>query len=263
MTTNGERECALVTGASAGIGMEFARLLAADGRDVVLLARSRDKLRALADELSAAHGINASIVPADLGEPDAAQAVFEAVRDSGRRIDILINNAGLLVEGPFDAIDLGKQLQLLQVNVVAMTALTYLFLAPMRQRGRGRIMNVASVASFLPVPNLAVYAASKAYVRSFSDALGQELSGTGVTVTALCPGVTDTGMVQGTTLGSMPSMMIMDPKAVAAEGYRACMAGTPIHVPGIANELAVQWIKYQPSWLLRAASRFMRKPQDK
>jgi len=156
------------------------------------------------------------------------------------------------MEGRFNTLDLDKQLQLLQVNIVAMTAMTHLFLAPMLERKRGRILNVASVASFMPVPNLAVYAASKAYVRSFGDALFQELSGSGVTVTTLCPGVTATGMVQGTDLGSVPSVMIMDPKSVAQEGYRACMAGKPVHVAGVANELAVQWIKYQPSWLVRA-----------
>ena len=178
------------------------------------------------------------------------------------QVDLLVNNAGLLHEGQFSAIDLDQQLQLLQVNVVAMTALTYLFLSPMLERKRGRILNVASVASFMPVPNLAVYAASKAYVRSFGDALSQELSGTGITVTTLCPGVTDTALVEGTDLGSLPSVMIMDPKSVAQEGYRACMAGTPVHVAGIANELAVQWIRYQPSWLMRAVGGLLNKSRS-
>lgn len=252
-----ERQCALVTGASGGIGLELARILAENRFDLVLLARSRDKLQALAGELKAAHGVNVTIAPADLSEPNAAQAVFEAVSGSGVQVNLLVNNAGLLHEGQFSAIDLDKQLKLLQVNVVAMTALTYLFLAPMLERKRGRILNVASIASFMPVPNLAVYAASKAYVRSFGDALSQELNGTGITVTTLCPGVTDTGMVEGTDLGNLPSVMIMDPKSVAQEGFRACMAGTPVHVAGIANELAVQWMKYQPSWLLRVAGGFL------
>ena len=122
-------------------------------------------------------------------------------------------------------------------------------------------MNVASVAAFMPVPNLAVYAASKAYVLSFGDALFQELSGTKITVTTLCPGVTDTGMVHGTSLGGLPGM-IMDAKTVAQEGYRACMAGKPVHVAGIANELAVQWIKYQPRWLMRAFGGVFGKSSD-
>ena len=262
-TNENEGQCALVTGASAGIGQELARVLAANSFNLVLLARSRDKLQALANELSAAHGIRTTIVPADLSEPGAAQAVFQAVRDAGTQIDLLVNNAGLLMEGRFNALDLDKQLQLLQVNIVAMTAMTHLFLAPMLERKRGRILNVASIASFMPVPNLAVYAASKAYVRSFGDALFQELSGSGITVTTLCPGVTDTGMVQGTDLGSVPSVMIMDPKSVALEGYRACMAGKPVHIAGLANELAMQWIKYQPSWLVRAVGSVLSKGRDR
>ncbi len=262
-TDSNEGQCALVTGASGGIGEELARVLAANKFNLVLLARSRDKLQSLANELAAAHGVRTTIAPADLGEPGAAQAVFQAVSEAGTQVDLLVNNAGLLVEGQFSALDLDKQLQLLQVNVVAMTAMTHLFLAPMLARKRGRILNVASVASFMPVPNLAVYAASKAYVRSFSDALYQELSGSGVTVTTLCPGVTATGMVQGTELGRMPSMMIMDAKTVAEEGYRACMAGKPVHVAGIANELAVQWIKYQPSWLVRAVGGLLNQNRDK
>jgi short-subunit dehydrogenase len=262
-TNENEGRCALVTGASAGIGQELARVLAANKFNLVLLARSRDKLQALANELSAAHGVRTTIVPADLSEPGAAQAVFQAVRDAGTQIDLLVNNAGLLMEGRFNALDLDKQLQLLQVNIVAMTAMTHLFLAPMLERKRGRILNVASIASFMPVPNLAVYAASKAYVRSFGDALFQELSGSGITVTTLCPGVTDTGMVQGTDLGSVPSVMIMDPRSVALEGYRACMAGKPVHIAGLANELAMQWIKYQPSWLVRAVGSVLSKGRDR
>lgn len=256
-------QCALVTGASAGIGQELARVLAANKFDLVLLARSRDKLQELANELSTAHGVRTTVASADLGEPGAAQAVFRAVQDAGTQVDLLVNNAGLLVEGRFNVLDLDKQLQLLQVNIAAMTAMTHLFLGPMLERKRGRILNVASIASFMPVPNLAVYAASKAYVRSFGDALFQELSGSGITVTTLCPGVTATGMVQGTDLGSMPSVMIMDPKTVAQEGYRACMAGKPVHVAGLANELAVQWIKYQPSWLVRAVGSVLSQGRDR
>ena len=251
-TKRNEGQCALVTGASGGIGLELARTFAENRFSLVLLARSRDKLEDLARELEARHGTKVTIVPADLSEPGAAQAVFDSLTDAGVQIDLLVNNAGLLLEGRFGAIGLDEQLRLLQVNIVALTALTRLFLGPMLERNCGRILNVASVAAFMPVPNLAVYAASKAYVLSFGDALSQELSGTKVTVTTLCPGVTDTGMVRGTSLGGLPSMMIMDAKTVAQDGYRACMAGKPVHVAGIANELAVQWIKYQPSWLRRA-----------
>ena len=262
-TKDSERQCALVTGASGGIGLELARVLAANKFSLMLLARNRDKLHALARELNADHGVDATVIPADLGDPGAPQAVFDTLKDAGARVDLLVNNAGLLFEGRFNATSLEDQLQLLQVNVVAMTALTRLFLGPMLERNTGRILNVASVAAFMPVPNLAVYAASKAYVLSFGEALSQELSGTKVTVTTLCPGATDTAMVQGTTtLSSLPRMMIMDAKAVAAEGYRACMAGKPVHVAGTANELAVQWIKYQPSWLTRAIGGVLARSRD-
>jgi short-subunit dehydrogenase len=250
--SDNEGQCALVTGASGGIGLELAREFAANRFSLVLLARSRDKLQELARELKASHGTKVTIVVADLSEPAAPQAVFDSLKDAGVRVDLLVNNADLLLEGGFSAIDLDDQLRLLQVNIVAMTALTRLFLTPMLERNSGRILNVASVAAFMPVPNLAVYAASKSYVLSFGEALSQELSGSKITLTTLCPSVTDTGMVHGTNLGKMPSMMIMDAKTVAQEGYRACMAGKPVHVAGLANELAVQWIKYQPSWLLRA-----------
>ena len=262
MTTRGnDGQYALVTGASGGIGLELARVLAANRFNLVLLARSRDRLEELARELDAQHGTKVTIVPA-LSEPGAAQAVFDSLSDTGVQIELLVNNAGLLLEGRFDAMGLDEQLRLLQVNIVALTALTRLFLGPMLERKRGRLLNVASVAAFMPVPNLAVYAASKAYVLSLGDALSQELSGTKVTVTTLCPGVTDTGMVHGTSLGSLPGMMIMDAKTVAQEGYRACMAGKPVHVAGIVNELAVQWIRYQPSWLRRAFSNVLGKGRD-
>jgi uncharacterized protein len=260
MTTNrNDGQTALITGASGGIGLEIARVLAANGFSLVLLARSRDKLEDVACELETQHGTRATIFPVDLGEPGAAQAVFDSLNDAGVQIDLLMNNAGVLFEGRFGASGVDEHLRLLQVNVIALTTLTRLFLGPMLERNRGRILNVASVAAFMPVPKLAVYAASKAYVLSFGDALSQELSGTNVTVTTLCPGVTDTGMVHGTSLGSLPGMMIMDAKAVAQEGYRVCMAGKPVHVAGIANELAVQWIKYQPNWLRRAVGNILGK----
>ncbi|HJQ57316.1 MAG TPA: SDR family oxidoreductase [Vineibacter sp.] len=246
------RRRALVTGASEGIGRELATVFAANQFDLVLLARNRDRLHELAVELKTAHGIDAAIAPADLSEPAAPQAVFDSMREQGFVIDVLVNNAGLLFEGEFKEIAADDHLRLLQLNVVAVTALTRLFVGDMVGRGGGRVLNVASVAAFMPIPRLAVYAASKAYVLSFSEALSEELKGTGVTVTALCPGVTSTAMVGGTDLSRLPSMMIMDAPAVAREGYTACMAGKAVHVAGPANDIAVQWIKYQPDWLVRS-----------
>jgi short-subunit dehydrogenase len=196
-------ESVLVTGASAGIGRELASAFAREGYRVVLLARSDDKLRELALELKTAHQTDVTIVPADLGDRDAPRAVFDGLRDNGIEIDVLVNNAGAMSEGPFNQIALDEHLRLLQLNVVALTALTRLFLEPMLSRNSGRILNVASIAAFMPVPHLAAYAASKAYVLSLSEALSEELKGTNVTVTALCPGLTDTGMVHGTDLAKM------------------------------------------------------------
>lgn len=259
---DGKSECALVTGASGGIGLEFAHILAEKGFDLVLLARSAGKLQEIANELKTKYGTKVTVVPADLGDPNTPQAVFDTLTNANIQVDLLVNNAGLLFEDRFNAISLDDTTQLLRVNIVAMTAMTHLFLGPMLERNNGRILNVASIAAFVPVANLAVYAASKAYVLSFGEALSQELSGSKITLTTLCPGVTETAMVHGTNLASVPKMMIMDAKTVAQEGYRACMAGKPVHVAGIANELAVQWIKYQPSWLMRAVGGFLSKSRN-
>ena len=250
-----------MTGASGGIGLELARELAANGFDLVLVARRRDKLQELADRIAAEHGVAAKVIAADLAEPSAPQAVFDAVAEAGLRIDVLVNNAGLLLEGRFGELPVEDEVRLVQVNVVALTALTRLFLGPMLERGEGRILNVASVAAFSPLPDFAIYAASKSYVLSFGDALHQELRSTKVTVTTLCPGATETALIEGTSLSKMPSAMIMDARTVAREGYRALMAGKAVHVPGMANEIATQWMKYQPTWLRHAfTSAFLRRP---
>jgi len=245
--------CVLVTGASAGIGQELARVFVEGGFALVLLARSRDKLRELAEDLKAAHGAQVTILPADLNDPKAPQAIFDALRDKAIAVDILVNNAGVLFEGEFAATALEDHLRLLQVNVMALTALTRLFLGPMLDRRRGRILNVASTGAFMPIPSLAVYAASKAYVLSLTEALSEELKGAGVTATALCPGFTNTGMVAGSKRGRrIPSLAVMDAKAVAREGYSACLSGRAVQVAGLANNFAVSGIRVLPRWLVRA-----------
>jgi len=244
--------CVLVTGASAGIGQELAKAFAQGGFALVLLARRSDKLRGLAEELKAEHGAQVTILPADLSDPDAPQAIFEALRERSIDIDILVNNAGLLFEGDFAATALEDHLRLLQVNVVALTALTHLFLDPMLDRRSGRILNVASAGAFMPIPSLAVYAASKAYVLSLTEALSEELKGTGVTATALCPGFTDTGMVARSKRGrQIPSIIVMDAKSVAQQGYSACLSGKAVVVAGLANDLTVSGIQFLPRWLVR------------
>lgn len=244
--------CVLLTGASGGIGRQLAEVFAANGWRLVLSARSTDRLRALARELTAKHGTKATILPADLADPASPQAIFDALRAREVEVDILVNNAGLLLEGELADAPLADQLGLLQVNIVALTALTRLFLDPMLARGSGRILNVASTAAFVPIPRLAAYAASKAYVLSLTEALSEELKGTGVTVTALCPGFTDTDMVQHSQLGRrLPSLVVMDAKSVAEQGYAACLAGKPVHVAGLGNDLAVSSVGYLPRWVVR------------
>ena len=193
-----------------------------------------------------------TILPADLNDPRAAQAIFDALRDRAIEVDILVNNAGVMFEGDFAATALEDHLRLLQVNVVALTALTRLFLGPMLDRKRGRILNVASTGAFVPIPSLAVYAASKAYVLSLTEALSEELKGTGVTATALCPGFTATDMVARSKRGrQIPSLAVMDARSVAREGCDACLVGKAVEVAGFVNEIGVSGIQVAPRWLVR------------
>src|SRR5688572_15971808 len=232
---------ALITGASSGIGLDLAHLFAQDGHDVVLVARSEDKLRELATELERKHKIAAHVIVADLTRQDAPQQVFERAP----AVDILVNNAGFGTSGKFAEADLRTELEMIQVNVTALTYLTKLFLTPMLQRGHGRILNVASTAAFQPGPLMAVYYATKAYVLSFSEAIAEELRGTGVTVTVLCPGPTATGFQKNANLGSETLLKVMRPvssMSVARAGYRALMRGQRVVIPGVKNKIGVQSI---------------------
>ena len=242
----------LVTGASAGIGTELARAFAARRYDLVLAARNEAALEALGRELAANCAVKVKTAPVDLSEPGAPQALAEALAAAGVEVGVLVNNAGALSEGPFVDAAIDGLINLLHVNVVALTALTRLFIQPMVARGQGRILNVASIAAFMPVPDLAVYAASKAYVLSLTEALGVELSGTGVVATALCPGLTDTAMVRGSRLGRAPPLMTMTAKQVAEAGCAACLRGEAIVVPGLANRLVAGGAPLAPKALVRA-----------
>ncbi len=242
----------LVTGASAGIGTELARAFAARRYDLVLAARNEAALEALGRELAASCAVRVKTAPVDLSEPEAPKALAEALAAAGVEVGVLVNNAGVLSEGPFAAGPIGDLVNLLQVNVVALTALTRLFLEPMVARGEGRILNVASIAAFMPVPDLAAYAASKAYVLSLTEALGVELGGTGVAATALCPGLTDTAMVRGSRLGRAPALMTMTAKEVAEAGCAACLNGEAVVVPGLANRLVAGGAPLAPRALVRA-----------
>jgi hypothetical protein len=250
------RPVALITGASAGIGKELARLLAAD-HDLVLAARRESELRALAAELAPA---TCHVIPIDLADPAAPKALFDAVAAAGLVVDVLVNNAGFGDLGPFADADLAKMLRMIRVNVTALTELTGLFLPGMRARGRGRVLNLGSVAGFQPGPLMAVYYATKAYVNSFSEALSNELAGTGVTVTCLAPGPTQSEFaavsgMQGTkhfTVGS-----VADARSVAEAGVRAMRRGKRLVVPGFRNRLLLFLERFAPRGMVIRSVRWM------
>jgi short-subunit dehydrogenase len=244
---------AIVTGALGGLGLEFAKLLAGDGHDLVLVARSADKLETLADQVRSQHHVNVEVIAQDLGVPDAAARIVERVPSC----DILVNNAGFASNGPFDTIPPARVREELLLDVVTLTELTRSYLPGMRERGSGRILNVASTAGFLPGPFMAVYYASKAYVLSFSQALAEELRGSGVTVTALAPGATATGFadradVAKTLLFRLPTAEAV---TVATAGYRGMMAGKDLVIPGFPNQVLAFVIRFTPRRLLLWISR--------
>jgi len=259
-----ERQTALVTGASGGIGWELARLFAAGGYDLVLVARGREKLEELATDLRNRYGAAVRVTPRDLSDPRSPDEVFQELESAGVVVDVLVNNAGFATFGPFAETDLGKELEELQLNVVTLTHLTKRFLPGMLARRRGGVLNVASTAAFQPGPLMAVYYATKAYVLSFSEALAEELRGTGVTVSVLCPGPTATGFsaradMESSRLFTGP-MKVMDAAGVARAGYEGFRAGKRIVVPGLMNKLGAQSIRLTPRGL---AARVVRAMQER
>ena len=250
------RPMALITGASSGIGEALAHCFAAAGHDLVLVARSADKLRALARQLEEKHQILVSVMPADLAQPDGASRLCTALQRKRRVPDVLVNCAGVLQQKAFAAMPADAHQGIIDLNISALTALLAQLLPAMLRRGSGRILNVASIAAFQPIPLLATYAASKAYVLSLTESLSEELRGSGVTVTALCPGITATGMLEtaaqaNAQLGRLPAFLIGKVDAVARQGFEACMRGDVICVPGVVNRVATLASRSTPKWLLR------------
>ncbi|UYZ59769.1 SDR family NAD(P)-dependent oxidoreductase [Hymenobacter latericus] len=251
---------ALITGASSGIGLELARIFAREKHRVVLVARNQAALEQLQQELQQQHGIEAVVLPADLGRPEAPQQLYAELQRRGIAVDYLINNAGFGDFGLFVEADWAKQEQMLDVNIRALTHLTKLFLPGMVQRRSGRIMQLASTAAFQPGPLMAVYYATKAYVLSFSEALANELQGTGVTVTALCPGPTASGFQDAAALND--SRLVKGKKLptaaeVAAYGYRALLRGETVAVHGLLNALMAQSVRFAPRKMVTALVRRM------
>jgi short-subunit dehydrogenase len=252
------RGTALVTGASSGIGLELATLLARDRFDLVFVARSRDRLEAIARGLTEEFGVSITILARDLARPESPAEVARELAELGLAIDVLVNDAGFGVYGPFAQTPLEKELAMIQVNVTALTHLTKLLLPPMLDRRRGRILNVASTAAFQPGPLMAVYYASKAYVLSFTEALANEVDGSGVTVTALCPGPTITEFQREAGVAQtrlFRSMLVMNAAEVARAGYEGMLRGKRIVIPGAANRFLVEALRVSPRRLVTAVAR--------
>jgi short-subunit dehydrogenase len=246
------RPTALITGASVGIGYELAKVFAKNGHNLVLSARNQEQLEKVAAECRSLGGVEAGVLPKDLAAPSAPQEIFDALKASGTVIDVLVNNAGFGTHGDFAGIDLAADLNLLQVNIVALTALTKLFLREMLSRRSGKILNVASVASFQPGPLMATYYASKAYVLHFSEAVATEVAGRGVTVTALCPGPTESEFGKRAGIqGERPFRVRSMPAGpVAQAGYDGLMRGKRIVIPGLANKVLARMNRLFPRRLI-------------
>jgi short-subunit dehydrogenase len=262
-TQGRQRPTALVTGASGGIGAELARVLAREGHDLVLVARSREPLEALAREVRDRFGAAARAIPADLQAPGAAREVHARATADGAEVDVLVNNAGFGLHGPFVELDAAEQTAMIQLNVVALTELTRAFAPEMVRRRRGRILMLGSTAAFQPGPHMAVYCATKAYVLSLSEALAQELRGSGVTVTCVCPGATETGFAARAGNGDTRLFRAgtMSPRAVAETAWRALARGRALVVPGVRNRVMAASTRLVPiSAAARVAGVFLGKP---
>jgi uncharacterized protein len=247
------KQTALVTGASGGIGEDLARELAARQYNLVLVARSSDKLEALGQELRQKYGIESTAIAMDLSTPDAAERLTRELESRQLSIDVLINNAGFADYGEFWILDANKTAQMLHLNITTLTMLSRLLLPGMVARKKGRIMNVASTAAFMPGPLMSVYYASKNYVLAFSEGLGEELSGTGVTVTALCPGPVETGFqaraaMENSKLLKNPMNPMMTSQEVAKQGIAALERGQRVIIPGTMNQI----LALVPRWMPRA-----------
>ena len=250
----------LITGASSGIGEAFARKLAAQGHDVLLVARSEDKLIALCNELGLNHNVRAQYFIADLSQPDSAARLLEETRERSLEIDLLINNAGFGSMGEFAKLDLSRELNMIDLNVRSLVELTHLFLQPMRERGSGSIINVASTAGFQAVPFMATYAATKAFVLSFSEALWEENRPYGVKVMALCPGVTETAFFEASGMKRPPSRAVQTSEQVVEVALRALKRGKSSVISGLPNLAIVETERLVPRALvLRLIGAVMRK----
>jgi short-subunit dehydrogenase len=247
------RPISLVTGASSGIGEAFARLLAERGHDLVLVARDRGRLDALAEELEGAPGAQAEVLPADLTDPVQIERVEARLHDRDAPVELLVNNAGVGTFGAFHTLDLDVEVREIQLNVVALVRLTHAAAAEMTARGRGGILNVSSLAGFQPGPMNATYGATKAFITSFTEAVHEELAGTGVAVTVLCPGFTRTGFQKAANAPAegVPGFLWQEADAVARAGLDALAKNHASVMPGLVNKALGTFSQMAPSVLTR------------
>ncbi len=251
---------ALITGASSGIGLELARVHAAHGDNLVLVARNKSKLDELKKELEKEYHIFVFTIKKDLSQPDAAQEVYDEINSKSIRIDYLINNAGFGDFGMFSETSWEKELRMINLNIVALTQFTKLYLKEMLASGSGKIMNVSSTAAFMPGPKMAVYFATKAFVQHFSEAVANEVSGSGVTVTALCPGATESGFTAAAGLGEdnfIDKQKTPTSREVAEYGYKTMMKGKTVAIHGMKNYLMANSVRLVPRALAAKSVRFM------
>lgn len=250
----------LITGASSGIGEVFARKLAAQGHNVLLVARSEDKLMTLCNELGRLNSIRAQYVAMDLSQPDAPARLFAEAQKRGLEIDLLINNAGFGSMGDFAQLDLARELNMIDLNVRALVELTHRFLKPMREKKRGAIINVASTAGFQPIPFMGTYAATKAFVLSFSEALWEENRPLGIKVMALCPGVTQTGFFEAASIEVPPMRSVQTAEDVVDTALRGLKRGKSHIISGWANFFMIESERLVPrSFVARMAGKVLRK----
>jgi short-subunit dehydrogenase len=258
---------ALITGASAGLGLEYARLFAADRHDVVLVARRTERLEAIARDLSEKYGIKAHVLSADLASAGEVERLLAEIGSRGLTLDFLVNNAGFGDAGAFLNASAERALEMVQVNVSALVALTRAILPSMIERGHGRVLNIGSTAGFQPGPYMSVYYATKAFVNSFTEALAFELRGTGVTATVSCPGATATefATVAGTEKSRLFSLGAASSAQVAREGYDAMHSGRTLVVHGLKNRFGVHALRVSPralvTWLAASLNRTPETPR--
>ena len=245
-------ETVLITGASSGIGLELAKQFAQNGHPLIITARTESELQVLANDLSNTYKNKIRFIAADLNDANGASGLAEALGKENIQIDILVNNAGLGQKGKFWEIPLERDVEMINVNIAAVIVLTKAFLPQMVARGSGRILNTASIAGFMPAPTMAIYHATKAFVLSFSEAIATELKDTGVTVTALCPGATDTNFFPEADLtdsNAVQKANLMAPQEVAEIGYKALMDGERVVVAGGLNKAMAFTTRFLPEWM--------------